>query len=169
MIGTGGSTELPFQEVARIIAETCGQNTSPLLLQTYKDFGAPYYARSGEPTLFDIAASGKYTLGEPLKTIETRGEGEPRTRSLYSTLGSVVIQEMSLLQKKTDELYLPFLAEFARGVEKDPQLQFIRSIATLTGISERPYGEALEEWMNYSFEFCQKFLGWPSDEEAEHL
>ncbi len=76
---------------------------------------------------------------------------------------------MSALKEKTGGLYLPFLAEFARGVVGDPQLQCIRSIAALTGTSERPYEEAVKEWMASSFEFYQQSLGWLSDEDAEHL
>ncbi|MDP1721847.1 MAG: hypothetical protein Q8L37_01425 [Candidatus Gottesmanbacteria bacterium] len=166
VIGTGGITERPFQEVVKIIAETYGENFSPILLQTYAGFGAAYYSRTGEPTLLDIAASGRYMLREPLKAVETHGEGEGRIRSRYSPLGSEVSQEMSSLQEKTDGRYLPFLAEFARGLVDDPRSQFTRSIATFLGSPERSYEEGVEEWMNYSFEFCQKSLGWPSDEEA---
>ncbi|MBI3576684.1 hypothetical protein HY086_01440 [Candidatus Gottesmanbacteria bacterium] len=165
VIGTGGSTEVPFQKVAEIISEQCAKISSPLALLSYRHFGASYYSRLGEPTLVQVGESQRYEIRMPLRREEILNEGEPRITCTYSQMGSAVRDEMGILQEKTDRRYLPFLTEFARGLVEDPQLQFTKSIAALMKASAQQYEETVNEWMDYSFEFCQKFLGWPRDME----
>lgn len=168
VIGTGGVTEKPFQEVARLGVEAIKPEGPPLVLLVYPTFGASYYWRKGEPKLSwsdTLRSYTYYRLSPPL--VETDPEwsmAEKWPKREPTSLGEQVGREFHYLQQATAGQYMSFLADFGEReiMKAKPEKQLIQAIKLMTGWSHAGYEQMLAAWLRESEVICQENIGWPT-------